>query len=1304
MTEALKRPRSPLTLPVTTLTPWSACVAEATLRRAMAVHFRFPTTRLQSQLTLQPQNSGDHHADAAVDACDDAPSGTKPTNQGVLRDSPDVLAAAAYVARLASQTTVNVPPHHVSFTCASTSAGVARELARYVENAEQQRVANRREASDCRFQVTKQVCRQVMNAWWTKRADVCKSRLEQFRQDVKRQREHEAKQVDLVAESEAIMRRLVDTLVASHISNRDDAAREPPCVGGSQLSGLASTVPRGKGKGRGAKSSENLLRSKLMSSLANVTAVSQDPIGQDEPAGPPASSSAASSTPLPPLDLLDTDHGKRDLRPYQTAGLVWLVNQYSHHFNAILADEMGLGKTVQTLALFAYYAQHRRDWGPHLIVVPTTVVLNWEMECRRWVPGMSVVAYLGSVKERKKLRVGWLSGAVNIVIASYNTVLADRAVFRNKVWGFLVLDEAHMVKNAETQRFQGLFDLQAEHRLLLTGTPLQNSVMELWALLRFIMPGATAFEQSAEFRTWFADPMIGIVSGGQRLNASLVSRLHALLRPFMLRRLKRDVEAQLPSKTEVIVECGMSVRQADMYRDTMKRAEEAWSQQLRRGGGGGLSSSPMAWLLTLRKVCNHPNMVIEPPVRAPLDLVMFDVTLTVPACVVQVPYVSTATTSGAANSPGWVDVGTVKRVWNSIGAPASLDRSTARSFDGSAGAAWWSLMMDPCHVRFVRRPDDAGGEEEARLRYLDWQRKRAIPFPKQAIRSSTPSHCGKTSLPGTKRTDQKGMPPADGQPAKKDRSARTLAVSSVALPSPVDRPARPPPPPSSKPTSLDQVGGLSHSLITPLARAVCFVDCAHSVPRHSTAERWLVPTITQRYDALRDTLLMFACYIGVVRMRRPPVVVLSSPAPLAATSSGGRVGNLWDVDPSPSLADRLYGWTRRRLTVETTSREARIEVQLRLFPSWEFVTATTLQFPRVSQLIPDSGKLLLTVTLLKRLRYEGHRALIFTQFVNMLDILERALALSGITYLRLDGSTAPVMRQQHGERFNRDPRVTAMLLSTRAGGIGLNLIGADTVIFYDADWNPAMDLQAQDRCHRIGQTRPVTVYRLITTNSVEAGILRTARQRKKLNNLVIRGGRFDRIAGMITTTVGDESAGSWLGSSGAPGGLGVMQLLRYFHDFDEHVTVDVQEGSGAEDRDDAVSPLLEDEATGDLGTTSAAGSGRLRGTTMHAAEDGDDRFDDDGPPDHPVTSTNNARRLPPPAFIQGDVKGNDGQSTFQRSVEAQHYINRCYRQSADQERRDSVVLLRRVVNSLVGSEAEKAAALNFVCDGYALDI
>uniref|UniRef100_A0A1I7SBV9 Helicase SWR1 n=1 Tax=Bursaphelenchus xylophilus TaxID=6326 RepID=A0A1I7SBV9_BURXY len=177
------------------------------------------------------------------------------------------------------------------------------------------------------------------------------------------------------------------------------------------------------------------------------------------------------------------------LREYQLVGLQWLFSLYEKNLNGILADEMGLGKTIQTIALFAHLAAEHSVWGPHLIVVPTSVILNWEMEFKKWCPSVKVLTYFGSAKERAEKRKGWMANkSFDVCITSYKLYTQDVRCFKRKQWQYLVLDEAQHIKNFESQRWQSLINLRTRRRLLLTGTPLQNNLLELWSLLHFLMP------------------------------------------------------------------------------------------------------------------------------------------------------------------------------------------------------------------------------------------------------------------------------------------------------------------------------------------------------------------------------------------------------------------------------------------------------------------------------------------------------------------------------------------------------------------------------------------------------------------------------------------------------------------------------------------------------------------------------------------------------------------------------------------------------------------------------------------------
>lgn len=266
-----------------------------------------------------------------------------------------------------------------------------------------------------------------------------------------------------------------------------------------------------------------------------------------------------------------------------------------------------------TISMLAHLACEKGIWGPHLIVVPTSVMLNWEMEFKKWCPAFKILTYFGTQKERKLKRQGWSkTNSFHVCITSYKVVVQDQQAFRRKKWKYFILDEAHNIKNFRSQRWQVLLNFNSKRRLLLTGTPLQNSLMELWSLMHFLMPHM--FQSHKEFKDWFSNPVTGMIEGTETLNEDLISRLHAVLRPFLLRRMKKDVEKQLPGKYSHVVTCQLSKRQRFLYEEFMSNAMT--QETLKSGNFLGIINV----LMQLRKVCNHPDLFEARPIISPFDV------------------------------------------------------------------------------------------------------------------------------------------------------------------------------------------------------------------------------------------------------------------------------------------------------------------------------------------------------------------------------------------------------------------------------------------------------------------------------------------------------------------------------------------------------------------------------------------------------------------------------------------------------------------------------------------------------------
>ncbi|KAG6972374.1 hypothetical protein JG688_00004009 [Phytophthora aleatoria] len=475
------------------------------------------------------------------------------------------------------------------------------------------------------------------------------------------------------------------------------------------------------------------------------------------------------------------------MRAYQLEGLSWMVNLAHQGINGILADEMGLGKTLQTISVLAYFYEFENISGPHIVLVPKSTLSNWLAEFQRWCPSLRAVKFHGNKEERQRCVQEVLCPGLpddkrkfDVCVTTFEMCLKEKTALCKFAWRYLIIDEAHRIKNESSQFSTVVRMLDTEHRLLLTGTPLQNNLHELWALLNFLLPDV--FASSQEFDDWF-----NLDVDDDEAKKQMISQLHKILRPFMLRRLKADVEKCLPPKKETLLFVGMSEMQKALYKSLLLR-----DMNTIMGGSGGVSKSALQNIvMQLRKCCGHPYL-----------------------------------------------------------------------FEG-----------------------------------------------------------------------------------QEDRS----------------------------------------------------------------------------------------------------------------------------LDP---LGDHV---------------------------------------------VENCGKMVLLDKLLKKLKQRGSRVLIFTQMTRVLDIMEDFCRMRLYDYCRIDGQTSYEDRESSIDEYNKpNSSKFLFLLSTRAGGLGINLYTADVVILYDSDWNPQADLQAQDRAHRIGQKKEVNVYRLVTTDSVEEKIIERAQQKLKLDAMVVQQGRLQEKQSKLT--------------------------------------------------------------------------------------------------------------------------------------------------------------------------------------------
>ncbi|KAI9471946.1 MAG: SNF2 family N-terminal domain-containing protein [Benjaminiella poitrasii] len=304
------------------------------------------------------------------------------------------------------------------------------------------------------------------------------------------------------------------------------------------------------------------------------------------------------------------------LKDYQLKGLQWMISLFNNNLNGILADEMGLGKTIQTIGLITYLIEVKKHMGPFLIIVPLSTLTNWTLEFEKWAPSVTKITYKGSPSARRDLANVIKAGKFQVLLTTFEYIIRDKATLSRTKWLYLIIDEGHRMKNSNSKLTTSLRQCyHTRYRLILTGTPLQNNLPELWALLNFILP--KIFKSVKTFEEWFNTPFsnqgvqdkIGLNEEEQLL---IIKRLHKVLRPFLLRRLKSDVEAELPDKVERIIKCKMSVLQSKLYQQIKKdnsfyltngqTKSEKISYQVK-----GLNNTVMQ----LRKICNHPFVFEE---------------------------------------------------------------------------------------------------------------------------------------------------------------------------------------------------------------------------------------------------------------------------------------------------------------------------------------------------------------------------------------------------------------------------------------------------------------------------------------------------------------------------------------------------------------------------------------------------------------------------------------------------------------------------------------------------------------------
>ncbi|KAH9643982.1 hypothetical protein HF086_004243, partial [Spodoptera exigua] len=686
------------------------------------------------------------------------------------------------------------------------------------------------------------------------------------------------------------------------------------------------------------------------------------------------------------------------LKGYQLKGMNWLANLYDQGISGILADEMGLGKTVQCIAFLCHVAERLGVWGPFLVVSPASTLHNWQQEMQRFVPDFKVVPYWGSPSERKILRQFWerkdlhtRQAAFHVVVTSYQIVVSDLKYLNRVSWQYMILDEAQAIKSSASMRWKLLLGFSCRNRLLLSGTPIQNSMAELWALLHFIMP--TLFDSHEEFNEWFSKDIESHAENKSTIDEKHLSRLHMILKPFMLRRIKKDVENELSDKIEIMVHCPLTIRQKLLYIALKKKIkiEELLHYSVGAESGHNVdknfTSNLMNLVMQFRKVCNHPELFERRDVRSPFSMQVDD--YHIPKLVAEDCILIRSTPS--------------KRhlLYNklSILVPEYVQRSNNGEFGSKED------YDDGCFafMRFI----DLSPMELFRIMLCGW----LFAVNKKHMLLICP----------------------DGDVLRK-RKEDSLLWKDLLFTDP-----------------LWIQGG------------PFYTHTEHVI-------HYMPETIEHKAMRIRN-----------LRDSRQTEMLSE-----IKTEEGGVIAVPQLEVPDVPFVER-----------PPVSRSIRSFLN---FDSGRFWISIDK-----NQLVSDAGKLTALDSLLKRLKERGHRVLIYSQMTKMIDLLEEYMWHRKHKYMRLDGSSKISARRDMVADFQARTDIFVFLLSTRAGGLGINLTAADTVIFYDSDWNPTVDQQAMDRAHRLGQTKQVTVYRLICKGTIEERIMQRAREKKGNEILLVLG-------------------------------------------------------------------------------------------------------------------------------------------------------------------------------------------------------
>ncbi|CUM62871.1 uncharacterized protein PRCAT00000430001 [Priceomyces carsonii] len=724
---------------------------------------------------------------------------------------------------------------------------------------------------------------------------------------------------------------------------------------------------------------------------------------------------------------------KCSLKEYQIKGLNWLANLYEQGINGILADEMGLGKTVQSISVLAYLAETHNIWGPFLVVTPASTLHNWQQEISKFVPDFKVLPYWGNAKDRKILRKFWDRKSVrygkdapfHVLVTSYQLVVADAAYFQKMRWQYMILDEAQAIKSSQSSRWKSLLSFSCRNRLLLTGTPIQNSMQELWALLHFIMP--SLFDSHDEFSDWFSKDIESHAQSNTQLNEQQLKRLHVILKPFMLRRIKKNVQSELGDKVEIDLFCNLTNRQKKYYQMLKSQISIMDLLDSSSSGGSGDDQSLMNLVMQFRKVCNHPELFERADVKSSFSFSKFAETSSLLR--------ESNDLTAYYSTQNLIEYRLPRLVYEDLLLP---------NFNNDVGfrnkISNMFNIYDPSNVN--------ENEGFGWLRFVDKS--------PQELYELTKLNLLERSIADEEYTDINYQ-------------------------------------------RINRFKYLYEGSFIPQNKRLLILEFENdnAYGTNSIYMKELKSVKNKVYEDMN------------IPVMKPAAEPVASAPPIELRCD--------TISVVHKLSDELFNKTIREslmpldLNWELELLEKKIPIEhypkSNMLPEAlnKFIDYSNIRMPSMNRFITESGKLAMLDKLLSDLKQHDHRVLIYFQMTKMMDLMEEYLTYRQHKYIRLDGSSKLDDRRDLVHDWQTKPEIFVFLLSTRAGGLGINLTAADTVIFYDSDWNPTIDSQAMDRAHRLGQTRQVTVYRLLTKGTIEERMRDRAKQKEQVQQVVMEG-------------------------------------------------------------------------------------------------------------------------------------------------------------------------------------------------------